>query len=110
MTRVLTLADRKKARIEEMRAAFGCLREDLAEFGRVRGGKFWIYGSAVSGAFHPASDIDIITDFDDALTSDAMDFVEKACARLGLKCDAQPRTWCSIAFFERIACKALLLP
>jgi predicted nucleotidyltransferase len=110
MMRVQTLTDRKKARVEEIRAGFACLRVDLAEFGLAHGGRFWIYGSATTGKFHPGSDIDIIVDFDNSLISDALDFAERACARLGLKSDVQPKSWCTEAFIEKIAPRALLLP
>src|SRR6266853_3819921 len=110
MTIVQTLADRKKARVEEIRAGFALLRKDLADFGRVHCGRFWIYGSATTGRFHFDSDVDIILDFDDAQIGPALDFVEAACARLGLKSDVQPKAWCTVAFMERISQKALLLP
>jgi predicted nucleotidyltransferase len=107
---VQTLADRKQARVEEIRAGFARLCEDLAEFGLAHSGKFWIYGSATTRQFHFDSDIDIIVDFDDAHIGSALDFAEKACARLGLKSDVQPKAWCTDAFIERISPKALLLP
>ncbi len=102
MAEVQTLADRKKARVEEIRAGFARLREELANF--------WVYGSASTGKFHPASDIDVVADFDDAQINQALDFVEQTCARLGLKPDVQPKSWCTDAFIERIYPKALLLP
>jgi predicted nucleotidyltransferase len=110
MAEVQTLADRKKARVEEIRAGFARLREELAKFGLSHQGKFWVYGSAATGKFHPGSDIDIIADFDDAQINPALDFVEQTCARLGLKPDVQPKSWCTDAFIERIYPKALLLP
>ena len=110
MTEVRTLADRKKARVEEIRAGFARLRKELADFERSHRGKFWVHGLASTGKFHPASDIDIIADFDDAQISHALDFVEKTCARLGLKPDVQPKSWCSDAFIERIYPKVLFLP
>ena len=110
MAEVQTLADRKKARVEEIRAGFARLREELANFGLSHQGKFWIYGSASTGKFHPASDIDIIADFDDTQINQALDFVEQTCARLGLRADVQPKSWCTDAFIERIYRKALLLP
>ena len=66
MATVLTLDDRKKARVEEIRAGFARLREALADYGRAHGGQFWVYGSAATGSFHFESDIDILVDFDEA--------------------------------------------
>jgi predicted nucleotidyltransferase len=110
MTEVQTLADRKKTRVEEIRAAFARLREELANFGRSHQGKFWVYGSASTGKFHPDSDVDVIVDFDHAKINHALDFVEETCARLGLKADVQPKSWCTAAFIKKIHPKALLLP
>src|SRR5215831_1176976 len=98
---VQTLADRKKTRVEQIRAGFARLREELANFGLSHKGKFWVYGSASTGKFHPGSDIDIIVDFDHAQSNEALDFVEKTCARLGLKADVQPKSWCTGAFIEK---------
>jgi predicted nucleotidyltransferase len=110
MTEVQTLADRKRSRVEEIRAGFARLREELANFGLSHRGKFWIYGSATTGRFHPHSDIDIIVDFDPAQISLALVFVEETCARLGLKYDVQPKSWCTGAFLEKIYPQAILLP
>jgi predicted nucleotidyltransferase len=110
MAEVQTLADRKRARVEKIRVAFARLREELASFGLSHHGKFWVYGSASTGKFHLNSDIDIIVDFDEAQTNHALDFVEATCARLGLKADVQPKSWCTDVFIERIYPKALVLP
>jgi predicted nucleotidyltransferase len=110
MTEVQTLADRKRARVEEIRAGFARLREELTKFGLSHRGKFWVYGSASTGEFHPGSDIDIIVDFDSTQINPALDFVEETCARLGLRYDVQPKSWCTDAFLEKIYPKALLLP
>jgi predicted nucleotidyltransferase len=110
MTKVQTLADRKKASVEEIRRSFARLREELARFGHSHHGKFWVYGSAITSKFHPGSDIDIIADFDDTQTKHALDFVEKTCARLRLKPDVQPKSWCTDAFIKKIFPKAHLLP
>lgn len=110
MARVQTLDQRKRARVEEIRAGFARLREQLAEYGRSHGGQFWCYGSAVTDRLRFDSDIDILVDFDAANTAAALDFAESACARLGLKFDIQPKAWCSGAFLDRIAAHAVILP
>jgi predicted nucleotidyltransferase len=110
MAGVQTLEERKLARVEEIRKGFARLCEELAEYGRTQGGRFWVYGSAATGRVRFDSDIDILVDFDDANAAAALEFVESACARLGLRFDAQPKVWCSPAFINRIASKALILP
>jgi predicted nucleotidyltransferase len=107
---VQTLDDRKKARVEQIRAGFLRLREELAAYGRDHGGRFWVFGSAATERFHFDSDIDILVEFDDVGLGPALDFVESACLRLHLKADMQPKTWCTAAFIERIARTALVLP
>ena len=110
METVITLEERKRARVEEIRAGFARLRDALAGYGRAHGGKFWIYGSAAAGRVHFESDIDILVDFPEAKTSAALTFVEETSLRYKLKADAQPKSWCMPAFLERISKDALILP
>lgn len=107
---VQTLAQRKQARVEEIRSGVDLLREELARYGRAHGGAFWLYGSAATGKLHFDSDVDILVDFDEAGVVAALDFVEDACARLRLKADVQPLTWCKAHFIERIKPEAQVLP
>jgi predicted nucleotidyltransferase len=110
MKDVLTLRDRKKARVDEIRAAFAILRRELVDYARRHGGRFIVYGSAASGRFHFESDIDILVDFDDESLGPALDFVERECARLRLTADVQPKSWCTAEFVQRIAPNSLVLP
>jgi predicted nucleotidyltransferase len=77
MSKVQTLDERKQARVEEIRAGFARLREELVEYGRTHGGRFWLYGSAVTDRLRFDSYIDILVDFDDARRVAALDFVEE---------------------------------
>jgi len=110
MESVQTLAQRKQARVEEIRAGMASLREALAAYGRAHGGRFLIYGSAVSGRLHYDSDVDLLVDFPAPATSAAVDFVEETCARLNLPVDVQPKTWCKEAFLARIIPQAQVVP
>ncbi len=110
MAKVVTLQERKQARVEAIRAGVACLRAELADYGRREGGRFWVYGSAATGRLHHESDIDILADFDDARISAALDFVEGRSADLGLKVDVQPKAWCTDEFLIRISESALVLP
>jgi predicted nucleotidyltransferase len=109
MTRVQTLAERKRARVEEIRAGLDVLRKKLAEYGQVHGGKFIMFGSAITGRLHFDSDVDILADFDDADVGAALDFVETECARLELIADVQPKAWCKKEFIARIAPGSLVI-
>ncbi len=110
MATVLTLQQRKQARVAAIRAGFSLHREELADYGRRDGGRFWVYGSAATGRLHYESDIDILADFDEARVSAALDFVERRASDLGLKADVQPKAWCTEEFLARISESALVLP
>jgi predicted nucleotidyltransferase len=109
MTLVQTLAERKRARVEEIRAGIDVLRKKLTEYGRAHGGKFLMFGSAVNGGLHYDSDVDILVDFDDVGVGAALDFVETACARLELIAGVQPKAWCKEEFIARIAPGSLVI-
>jgi len=110
MDAVVTLRRRKSDRVDQIREALARLRDELAEYGRLHGGRFWIYGSAASGELHFESDIDVIADFDPETTSGAMAFLESRASDLRLRIDAQPKAWCTEEFLTRIARGALVLP
>lgn len=104
---VQTLADRKRARVAEVRAGVARLREELAAYGRAHGGKFLLYGSAASDHLHQDSDVDVLVGFDVAA---AVDFVETTCARLHLKADVQPKSWCKQTFIDKTSPGAVTIP
>jgi predicted nucleotidyltransferase len=110
MALVKTLAERKRAQVEAIHAGIARLRKDLTEYGRGHGGKFVLYGSAVSGRIHYDSDVDIIVDFEEDNLAAAIDFVESTCRRLKLKADVQPKSWCKEGFLRKIAPNTLVLP
>ena len=109
MTLVQTLDERKRARVEEIRAGLDVLRKKLTEYGRAHGGKFMMFGSAVTGRLHYDSDVDILVDFDEAGVGAALDFVETTCAALKLHADVQPKAWCKEEFIARIAPGSLVI-
>src|SRR5271154_2552470 len=109
MTLAQTLAERKRARVEEIRAGIDVLRKKLTEYGRAHCGKFLMFGSAVNGGPHYDSDVDILVDFDEAGVGAALDFVETTCAALKLHADVQPKAWCKEEFIARIAPGSLVI-
>jgi predicted nucleotidyltransferase len=106
---IITLDERKRARVQEIRAGFARLREALSQYAQEKGGRFYIYGSAARGTFHFESDIDILTDFPEAETSAALTFVEETASELRLKADVQPKAWCASAFLDRVLPSAKIL-
>ena len=109
MTLVQILAERKRARVEEIRAGIDVLRKKLTEYGRAHCGKFLMFGSAVNGGLHYDSDVDILVDFDDIGVGAALDFVETECATLKLNADVQPKAWCKEEFISRRAPGSLVI-
>jgi predicted nucleotidyltransferase len=107
---IVTLAQRKKARVDQIRQGIEHLRAALAEYARNNDGRFWLYGSAASGDLRYDSDADILVDFDPAALPAAMSFAEETCVRLGLKPDIKPKSWCKAEFLQRIEPMALVLP
>lgn len=110
MTIVQTLAERKSARVEEIRASLARLLPELAEYGRANGGRFLLYGSAATGRLHYDSDVDLLVDFRDGDIAAAIDFVEMTCRRLHLRADVQPKSWCKPAFLGKISSNSVVLP
>lgn len=107
MPSIVTIAERKRARTEDVRRAFAELRPLLDAYARDRGVSFWIYGSAARGELRYDSDIDIIVDPGDGpdaewRATEAISFIEDECERLGLKADVQPKTWCKPLFLDTI--------
>ena len=106
---IVTLTQRKKARVDQIRQGIERLKVELAGYARVNNGRFWLYGSAASGDVRYDSDADILVDFEPAALSAATTFAEDTCVRFGLKPDIKPKSWCKDEFLRRIAPTALVL-
>jgi predicted nucleotidyltransferase len=111
MTTVLTLAERRKRKLEGMREAMARLDERLAAYGRDHGGRFIRYGSSLTGRLHGASDVDILADFeDDRAAVEACRVADEICAALGLVPDSRPSGWMSDDFVARVRAEGIPLP
>jgi predicted nucleotidyltransferase len=106
---VVTLEERKKARVAALRSGVERLRVELTDYARRHSGRFWLYGSAASGELRYDSDVDLLVDFDEDRLSAAATFAEGACRRLGLRLNCMPRAWCTDEFIRRISFKATIL-
>ena len=107
---VVTLKERRAAKIARLDQAVATLRISLASRARELGGRYVLFGSASRGTMHPESDVDLLLDFptEDA-TSEAWEFAERECSRLELECDARPRGWCSEAFLAHVLPNGVVL-
>jgi len=98
----VTLGDRKKARVGAMRRGFLLLCDSLSDYARAHGGRYIAFGSAASGDLRFDSDVDILVDFPDAMsTSSAWRFAEDECWRLDLTPDVRPVAYCEPPFVSK---------
>ncbi len=106
---VLTLGERKAAKVAALCAALGVLRASLATYARAHDGRFLLFGSAARGELRHDSDVDVLVDFPEAGLPAAWRFVEDECWRLGLEPDVRPLAWCRPAFLAHIGAEAVEL-
>lgn len=106
---IVTLSERKAARVAQMRLALEELRASLAPYARAHGGRFLIFGSAARGQLKFSSDVDILVDFTGPALPPAWRFAEDECARLRLVPDVLPAPWMSEDFVARVSQGAVTL-
>ena len=100
---IVTLPERKAAKVAALEAAVTTLSHALTTYAKGAGGRFLLYGSAARNELRHDSDVDLLLDFHDhASTSDAWTFAEEECARLGLVCDILPIIACKQRFLDHI--------
>lgn len=109
MTSYPILAERKAARVAEIRRALVLLRERLRDYARAHGGKFLLYGSAARDELRYDSDVDLVLDFPPGTESDAWRFAEEACWDLKLEPDITTASWSKPEFLERVRKDAVIL-
>ncbi len=86
------------------------LKRLLAVYARDNAGRFILFGSAARREMRPDSDVDIMLDFPVERENEALAFAEKACQRLGLKCDVLSLRWTSDRLRARLDKEGLFLP
>lgn len=107
---IVTLPERKAAKVAALTAAVATLSDALANYAKGAGGRFLLYGSAARGELRHDSDVDLLLDFGDhERTSAAWTFAEEECARLGLACDILPIIACTPRFLDHIMVDAKVL-
>ena len=107
MTSYPTLAERKAARVAEIRRALAVLRERLRDYARAHGGRFLLYGSAARNELRYDSDVDLILDLSADAEEDAWSFAEQACRDLRLEPDIMPASWVKPEFLRRVGAEAV---
>jgi predicted nucleotidyltransferase len=108
-SRYPSLAERKAARVAEIRRTLAALRARLAEYAQAHGGRFLLYGSAARDEVRYDSDVDLVLDFPSEAEDAAWTFAEEACWELKLEPDIMPASWCKPAFLERVRKEAVTI-
>ncbi len=103
MQRIITLTERKAAEAARRREAVAALVPVLADYARVHGGRFLLYGSAARGQMKYNSDVDVLVDFPGKTLAAAWNFAEAACWDRGLTPDLMPFSRCKQAFIDHVA-------
>jgi len=102
MADILTISERKQARVAAIRSGLSDFEEELRHYARTHHGRFVIFGSTVTDRLHYGSDIDILADFPRDHIGDAMDFANALGARFDLPVDVLSYHHCKPDFLERV--------
>ena len=101
MTKILTLKARKDAKVKALHEALPVIERALANYANELGGRFILFGSAVTGRLHYESDIDVLADFPRERLNAALDFAIALGAEQDLSVDALPYAHCKSDFLKR---------
>jgi predicted nucleotidyltransferase len=107
---VVTIAERKELEAERRRRAVSLMVPELASFGASMGGRYLLYGSAVTGRMRYDSDVNLLIDFPEHIEAAAWHHAEDLAARHDVPVDLRPLTWCTDAFRDRVLGMATSLP
>lgn len=109
MADILTISERKQARVAAIRSGLPDFEEELRRYARTHQGRFVMFGSTVTDRLHYGSDIDILADFPRDTIGDATDFANALGARFNLPVDVLSYRHCKPEFLERVLRQARVL-
>ncbi len=109
MEDILTISERKQARVSAIRKALPTLERELQIFARRRHGRYMIFGSTVTERLHYGSDIDILADFPLDTVGAAVDFANMLGERFNVPVDVVSYPHCKPQFLERVLGHARVL-
>lgn len=98
----LTLIERKKIAMDDMRNGIALLCQDLKDYVAANEGQFILFGSAARGTFELHSDVNIIVDFPVDKETGSCRFAEESCYKHGLKPDVRSIGFCNEEFIKCI--------
>lgn len=102
MSEILTLRDRKDAKVKAIRAALPGIERALAKYALLHSGRFILFGSAVTDRLHYESDIDVLADFPREQLGAALDFAHALGAEKDVPVDAIGLSQCKRVFVDRV--------
>ncbi len=89
--------------------ALPVIERALADYAQEHGGRFILFGSAVTGRLHYESDIDVLADFPRETLNAALDFASALGAQQNLPLDALAYAHCKPDFLKRALTNAKVL-
>ncbi len=109
MSSVVTVPERKARETERRREAAAAVIEDLLDFVKSRGGRFYVFGSVAEGRLRYNSDVDILIDVPPDLGRAAWDHAEEAGRRHGIAVDILTTAYASPAFIDRVKSSSVVI-
>jgi predicted nucleotidyltransferase len=106
---VVTIADRKRRKVSQLRAATGDVIALLETYATKRSGRFLVFGSAARDNLRFDSDFDLLIDFPAESERAARDYAEKVAIEHGLKPDIHMVSEASPALMDRVHRDARML-
>jgi predicted nucleotidyltransferase len=110
MPDIVTVSERKAREATRRRAAACEVMTEARQFAKVRGGRFYVFGSVAENRIKYDSDFDVVVDFPLATETEAAEFVEEACRQRDLPSDVHLKSRASEKFLDRIRDHMVALP
>ncbi len=109
MSSIVTIAERKTREAERRGRAADAVMDELRDFVRTRGGRFYVFGSVAQGRIRYNSDLDILIDVPKALELAAWERVEEAGRRHGIAVDILTTAYASAEFLARVKSASIVI-
>jgi predicted nucleotidyltransferase len=106
---VVTVAERKQRKVEQLRAAARDAMAELSAYARLHGGRFLVFGSVARNEIVPNSDFDVIVAFPLEEENSAYEAAESIATSHGLKPDVLLLSHVSPALMMRVERDAIVL-
>jgi len=112
MSSIVTVPERKARETERRRQAAAAVIEDLRDFVRSHGGRFYVFGSVAEDRLRYDSDVDILIDVPPAFERAAWEQAEQAeqaGRRHRIAVDILTTAYASPTFVDRVKSSAIVI-